>query len=221
MSVELKSQQEVETLVSSIEGFLYSQVFKRFKAEHGCFSFDDMLQTARLAAVKAAHSYSPETGYKFITWAGVHVKAALSALYRQAAVCSISSRDYEEGLPKEERAALIWRKGVYLSTVAKTTNSGRQMELGDMLDDKDPGVHDSVVAAMENKLLQQLVAALPSSHRDVIIKFYGLGGVEPMSPTDIGVSRGNVSRQRIHQLHTMGLSKLRRQAKKMGLFRRH
>ena len=200
-------------------------------------SLPDLIEEGNLGLLRAAQKYRPDKGTKFSTYASWWVRqAVVRALANQARLIRLPV--HVEGLlarytrtkaqltqrlgrpPSLEEIAEAMKAPVAqlreleglahppLSLEAPVGEAGKGV-LADLVEDpSEPGAQQLSALFRDRTDLPDLLAALPANERTVLELRFGLAGAEPMTLEAIGQRLG-LTRERIPQIETAGLRKLR------------
>ena len=161
----------------------------------------DLVNEGNLGLVRAADRFDPGRGVRFISYAHFWVRRAMM----QSIMSESERRSPSDPAPRR------------LSLDDPVT--GGACTLAELLPDErtpPPGArlaHDRLCEAVEASLTD-----LPPRERDVVRRYFGLGGEGTLNLGEIASDLG-VSRERVRQLKERGLSRLRASALRHGLHR--
>ncbi|MFM7087994.1 MAG: sigma-70 family RNA polymerase sigma factor [Candidatus Paceibacterota bacterium] len=195
----------------------------------------DFEGAAVLGLMRAIHSYDPDRGSKFSTWAYKPIQRECLKAVRDADYKHLNPGDFEkrpdilaavkqlqngndEFVPAFVDVAKL--SGATVDTVRRVINTPRQESLskpinddgksylGDVIPDSDPNVDDAVIAAQELSDLEQFgLSSLDDRELFVISRRFGLDSEPPQRLSAIGSILG-LSREAVRQVESKALSKL-------------
>ncbi len=160
---------------------------------------EDLVHEGCLGLMKAVHRFDPANGARFMTYAGFWIrKAILDALADQPRTVHVPryQRQKNQPIPRE----------ISLDTPLDA-NGVRTM--GETLADGTIPPPGASIAERETvSQLRRHLRMLPLRERAVLASRYGLGGMSPMTLTELG-SHLAVSRERVRQIESAALARLR------------
>lgn len=228
------SENERESYIESTLAYV-PHVARRYL---GCgLPFDELIACGNLGLVEAAIRYRPERGVKFVTYADWWIrKSMLSAIQQQADPVRIpryrsekatrireakqqlrSARRGEPGIDELaeatgisareiQRIQVMSRPALSLHQPARPDGS---LLLEDMLESREQSEKaDQWIRRQFSTWVLERLSELPPRERQVLILRYGLLGCPALTLRKIG-SRIGLSRERVRQIETVALDRLR------------
>lgn len=148
---------------------------------------EDLISIGTMGLIKAIHSFDPEKGIRFSTYA---------------------ARCIENEILMYFRSARKLQAEVFLSDPIDSDRDGNSLSLVDILSSED-NVDDLVERKMYTQRLYQLMdTALTPREKEVISMRYGLYGHRPQAQREVAVSMG-ISRSYVSRIEKKALGALR------------
>ena len=236
--VQKGDREALQTLVESNLRFVVS--FSKKYRGWG-LSFQDLINEGNIGLIEAAKRFNPEKGVKFITYAVWWIRQAIiHALSEQGGPFRIPQKQANllynihktiaAMTPLLERAPTagevadeldVPRANVEILMQAETEDlpleSGQDDDSDFQLLDKIeqatmPPVDQNLMDEAFRKILKGMLAELDEKERLVLTLRYGLDGTEAHTLKEVG-DRLGLSRERIRQIETQALTKLKRSKK--------
>jgi RNA polymerase primary sigma factor len=224
-----------ERLITSNLRFVV-QVAKKYQ-KFG-ISLLDLINEGNLGLIKAAERFDPDMGYHFISYAvwwirqaiilAINQKAAMIRLpmNRTIDVARIDAiqKELENELGEEPTLAQIadrldmpeaevrWLKQIssdYVSLDVPANADSENTQISQVKDDKYISPEDQVMQSALKESLQEILAELTNSEREIIEYRYGLNGKKALSLTQVG-KKFNLSKERVRQIEKLTLLKLQK-----------
>jgi RNA polymerase primary sigma factor len=197
----------------------------------------DLINEGNLGLIKAAKRFDETKGFKFISYAVWWIRQSiLQAIAEQSRIVRLPlnqvgslskiskafsklEQEYEREPSPEELADIL---ETTVDKVSDTlSNSGRHVSMDapfvqgeentllDVLENHDPDTDSSLIDESLSEEIKRSLATLTEREREIIVLFFGLGGVNhQLSLEEIG-EKFNLTRERVRQIKDKALQRLR------------
>jgi RNA polymerase primary sigma factor len=197
----------------------------------------DLINEGNLGLIKAAKRFDETKGFKFISYAVWWIRQSiLQAIAEQSRIVRLPlnqvgslskiskaysklEQEYEREPSPEELADIL---ETTVDKVSDTlSNSGRHVSMDapfvqgeentllDVLENQDPDTDSSLIDESLSEEIKRSLATLTEREREIIVLFFGLGGVNhQLSLEEIG-EKFNLTRERVRQIKDKALQRLR------------
>ena len=228
----------LETLIKANERLILKEANKFIRYQTTSMDFDDMYQLGYIGLLKAVERFDLDMENEFSTYATywirqsitrgindssllvripVHIWDSLANLrkleYKSEEKFNKVDYDWiskESDLPKEKVMELVMIRNTFMNNVSLDIPVGidEDTSLGEFIADEDYSVEEIIISMDLRNSLEEILNILDGRSKDIIIKRFGLNGQEPMTLEEIGEIY-NVTRERIRQIESKALRKLR------------
>lgn len=197
----------------------------------------DLINEGNLGLIKAAKRFDETKGFKFISYAVWWIRQSiLQAIAEQSRIVRLPlnqvgslskiskaysklEQEYEREPSPEELADIL---ETTVDKVSDTlSNSGRHVSMDapfvqgeentllDVLENQDPDTDSSLIDESLSEEIKRSLATLTEREREIIVLFFGLGGINhQLSLEEIG-EKFNLTRERVRQIKDKALQRLR------------
>ncbi len=197
----------------------------------------DLINEGNLGLIKAAKRFDETKGFKFISYAVWWIRQSiLQAIAEQSRIVRLPlnqvgslskiskafsklEQEYEREPSPEELADIL---ETTVDKVSDTlSNSGRHVSMDapfvqgeentllDVLENHDPDTDSTLIDESLSEEIKRSLATLTEREREIIVLFFGLGGVNhQLSLEEIG-EKFNLTRERVRQIKDKALQRLR------------
>jgi RNA polymerase primary sigma factor len=216
---------------------------KRYR--HSRVSLLDLINEGNIGLIQAAKKFDPERNVKFITYAVWWIRQAIlhalsehgasfrlpqkqaNVLYRLERSRQALGRELERtpseqeladelGMEPEDVRILLASNQNILSLNEPVDEEG-EAEFGDLLQQYVvPDTDEEMVRRSFEETLRQALAELSEKERQILAMRFGLGDDMPLTLREIGEALG-ISRERVRQIESQALTKLRRSSQARAL----
>lgn len=212
---------------------------KRFR--HSRVPLLDLINEGNIGLIQAASKFDPDRNVKFITYAVWWIRQAIlhalsehgatfrlpqkqaNLLYRlersrQALGRELERPPNEEELADEldmtpEEVRLLLSTNQNFLSLNQPVDEEGEAEFGDLLEQYVvPDTDEEVLRQSFEETLREVLNELSAKEREVLTLRFGLDDDEPRTLREIGDKLG-ISRERVRQIESQALAKLRRSAK--------
>jgi RNA polymerase sigma factor (sigma-70 family) len=182
----------LQALLAAHRGMLW-QFARRWGRKIDGFDLDDAFQEVQIAAIEALETYDPESGYRFLTYAGRKIVWTLKRLWQRQGTISIPGGGNLRAPHLREKARQARKIGAIDQAFGMADPHGEIQPV------------ERAIAAEEKRHLRRALDRLPARERLVVLNRIVAG--EKLEP--IG-RRIGVSKERVRQLQTKALKELKR-----------
>lgn len=169
--------------------------------------YDDLVSAGNIGLCKAAESFDPSRGAKFVTFAIAKIRGAMLEEFRQWDLIPRSARE------KHKRDGAPLPTVVSLETsVLCTLGATGDARFADVIQDEAEGPETLAMRADAHSVLRQAVERLPDRERDLMRRYYDGNQTFRQIAEAFGISES-----RVYQVHQQAVRRLRRDERLLEL----
>jgi RNA polymerase primary sigma factor len=240
--IKAGDEEAVKELVLANLKFVIS-VANRYK--NSGLSMSDIINQGNLGLIEAARRFDPDRGVKFISYAVWWIRQSIiqalaeqsgtvklpikqaSILYKINEATEKLSKEFDREPTADEIAGYLEMDVSDVENILRVSRNylsleapikeGEDRSFIDLLDSGTKSVEDEIIETNLKNSLEDIVDELPEREATIVKLRFGLEGEIPKTLEEIGEMM-NISRERVRQIESRALSKLKKKALKRKLY---
>jgi len=240
--IQAGDEEAVKELVLANLKFVIS-VANRYK--NSGLSMSDIINQGNLGLIEAARRFDPDRGVKFISYAVWWIRQSIiqvlaeqsgtvklpikqaSILYKINEATEKLSKEFDRDPTADEIANYLEMDVNDVENILRVSRNylsleapikeGEDRSFIDLLDSGTKSVEDEIIETNLKNSLEEIVDELPEREATIVKLRFGLEGETPKTLEEIGEMM-NISRERVRQIESRALLKLKKKALKRKLY---
>lgn len=240
--IQAGDEEAVKELVLANLKFVIS-VANRYR--NSGLSMSDIINQGNLGLIEAARRFDPDRGVKFISYAVWWIRQSIiqvlaeqsgtvklpikqaSILYKINEATEKLSKEFDRDPTADEIANYLEMDVNDVENILRVSRNylsleapikeGEDRSFIDLLDSGTKSVEDEIIETNLKNSLEEIVDELPEREATIVKLRFGLEGETPKTLEEIGEMM-NISRERVRQIESRALLKLKKKALKRKLY---